>query len=540
MVVTPNSRIRLLKSPIELDERNQLTFSSLTAQTNYFLSLPYLEYDNCTYQRKDGVIRYQTDPTSLTYEDLLAYNYCMYQNTNYDNKWFYAFVTDVRYVNDGMTEIKIETDVMQTWKFEINYKPSFIEREHVNDDSRGANLLPEGLETGEYISQYVSDFSIGNSHVVMASSVNPSDLSNAGGGTYGGIYSGVDYFIFDNFTSLYNALSRIATAGKSDMINSIFYCPDFITGYASATFDSNGIAKVGSTSNPTSILVPLTPSAIDGYTPKNNKLFNSPYVQYILSNNAGGTMTYNLEDFKDNGNHLGEIKVRGCCTPGASVRAIPVNYKCTGDNNEYGLTLGKFPVCSWPADVYTNWLTQQSVNQNLRLANAVLSPIGGATSFGADAVYSGGKISGTGAVGAIGGAASWGINVFGAIAENEAEMYVHSLTPVEARGNVNSGDVTFTIGKLTYTGYMMTIKSQYARIIDEFFSMFGYKVNRVKTPNLDGRTNWNYVKTVGLNITGDIPQADMQKIKDIFDSGVTLWHNPSTFLDYSQSNTIIS
>ena len=29
-----------------------------------------------------------------------------------------------------MTEIKIETDVMQTWKFEINYKPSFIEREH--------------------------------------------------------------------------------------------------------------------------------------------------------------------------------------------------------------------------------------------------------------------------------------------------------------------------------------------------------------------------------------------------------------------------
>ena len=538
MVVTPNSRIRLLKSPIELDERNQLTFSSLTAQTNYFLSLPYLEYDNCSYQRKDGVIRYQTYPTSLTYEDLLAYNYCMYQNTNYDNKWFYAFVTDIKYVNDGMTEIKIETDVMQTWKFEINYKPSFIEREHVNNDSRGANLLPEGLETGEYISQYVSDFSIGNSHVVMASSVNPSDLSNAGGGTYGGIYSGVDYFIFDNFTFLYNALSRIATASKLDMINSLFYCPDFITGYASATFDSNGIAKVGSTSNPTSILVPLTPSTIDGYTPKNNKLFNSPYIQYVLSNNSGGSMTYNLEDFKDSGNHLGEIKVRGCCTPGASIRAIPVNYKCTGDNNEYGLTMGKFPVCSWPADVYTNWLTQQSVNQTLRVASAVLSPLGsGASSLNSG--YDKG-ISNLEASNSAGSVINWGVNVFSTIAENEGEKYVHSLTPVEARGNVNSGDVTFTIGKLTYTGYMMTIKSQYARVIDEFFSMFGYKVNRVKTPNLDGRTNWNYVKTVGLNITGDIPQADMQKIKDIFDNGVTLWHNPSTFLDYSQSNTIIS
>ena len=50
MVIVPNSRIRLLKSPIELDERNQLTFSNVKAQTSYFMSLPHLEYDNCTYQ----------------------------------------------------------------------------------------------------------------------------------------------------------------------------------------------------------------------------------------------------------------------------------------------------------------------------------------------------------------------------------------------------------------------------------------------------------------------------------------------------------
>ena len=31
----------------------------------------------------------------------------------------------------------------------------------------------------------------------------------------------------------------------------------------------------------------------------------------------------------------------------------------------------------------------------------------------------------------------------------------------------------------------------------------------------------------------------MQKIKDIFDNGITFWHNPSTFLDYSQSNNIV-
>nr|DAM57460.1 MAG TPA: Major tail protein [Caudoviricetes sp.] len=35
---------------------------------------------------------------------------------------------------------------------------------------------------------------------------------------------------------------------------------------------------------------------------------------------------------------------------------------------------------------------------------------------------------------------------------------------------------------------------------------------------------------------GDIPQGDLQVIKSIFDNGVTLWHNPQTFLDYSKNN----
>jgi hypothetical protein len=70
--------------------------------------------------------------------------------------------------------------------------------------------------------------------------------------------------------------------------------------------------------------------------------------------------------------------------------------------------------------------------------------------------------------------------------------------------------------------------------------MFGYKVNEVKIPNTEGRTNWNYVKTIDCNFEGDIPQMYLNKIKEIFNNGITLWHNASTFLDYSQSNTIVS
>ena len=69
--------------------------------------------------------------------------------------------------------------------------------------------------------------------------------------------------------------------------------------------------------------------------------------------------------------------------------------------------------------------------------------------------------------------------------------------------------------------------------------MFGYKVNSLKVPELHTRRNWNYIKTIDINIIGDIPQADLQEIKSLFNNGITLWHNPSTFLDYSQSNNII-
>ena len=154
MVIVPNSRIRLLKCPIEMDNENQLTFANVTAQTNYFLSLPYLEETNCSYQRKDGVIRFETDPNGvngITFEDLLKYNYVMYQNTSYSNKWFYAFIKNITYKNDGMSELTIETDTFQSWQFDIVYKRTFVEREHVNDDTVGLHTIPENLELGDYV-----------------------------------------------------------------------------------------------------------------------------------------------------------------------------------------------------------------------------------------------------------------------------------------------------------------------------------------------------------------------------------------------------
>ena len=153
MAITPQTNIKLLKVPIDLDNKNQLTFSNENSQFSYFNSLEKIDVENCTYQRKDNIIRF---PAHI--DSIINYNYCIYQNENYSNKWFYAFITDMKYVNDNMTEISIATDVFQTWQFKLNYKKMFVEREHVNDDVIGLHTVPENVETGEYIIDEIQRF----------------------------------------------------------------------------------------------------------------------------------------------------------------------------------------------------------------------------------------------------------------------------------------------------------------------------------------------------------------------------------------------
>ena len=533
--------IRLVKVPIEIDNKNQLNFSSATTQYNYFNSCDYIELENSSYQRKDNIVRY---PGHI--DDLIGYNYCMYKNSSYSNKWFYAFISDMQYINDSMTLVSIKTDVWQTWQFDIDIKKCFVEREHVNDDTIGAHTIPEGLETGDYIIEEQSNSSSStNFHVVLATTYDV--IANITGNTvsyaqhkYNGINSGCYLYIVHEDTTysfLTLALGNAQADSKADGIVGIYMLPDSLLGVNSSTVwdylyltndgwstTGGGLAYCAHKQIPDSnvsvlmetINVNKPYTTINGYTPKNNKLFVMPYKYLSVDNNSGNVSNLSYEYFS--GNSTAQFKIYGDITPGGSIRLIPQNYKNQTENNSEGLTSGKYPIGSFSNDLYTNWLTQNAVNIPLKITGSIISAGAGVVTGNPIGVASG---------------------ILG-IASTIGEIYEHSLTPPQVEGNVNSGDVTFSSGLLKFTFYKMSIKAEMARVLDDFFSMFGYKVNSVKIPNITGRTNWNYVKTIDCNIHGYIPQKDCIEIKNMFNAGVTFWHNPSTFLDYSQSNTIVS
>jgi len=228
MAITPKTNIKLLQVPFELDNKNQLTFSNIQAQTNYFLSLENLEEENCYYQRKDNILRF---PDHI--DNIINYNYVMYQNENYTNKWFYAFITNMKYISDSMTEITIKTDVFQTWQFDLIYKKMFVEREHVNNDTIGLHTVPENLETGEYINQpaFSSDLIhyLDTTYIGIAVSELVMDtVLPQGNRQYNGIFAGLTYLLFQNSQNATAYVNYVQTKAKADAIFAIFLVPSTI------------------------------------------------------------------------------------------------------------------------------------------------------------------------------------------------------------------------------------------------------------------------------------------------------------------------
>lgn len=543
-VIAPQTDVYLLKVPLEMDEVNQLTFNNATAQYNYFNSLPKRAVDNFTYQRKDGTIRY-----GASFDDIIEYNYVMYRNDAYSNKWFYAYIDNMEYLNDNVTAISITTDVWQTWQFDLVFKRTFVEREHVNDDTIGIHTIPENLELGEYIlngSVVNNDLSDSNTETNVswicfqvsdfpdgAGELNPSLGDDVQGKIYGGVYSGLTYLFVLTPTAANRLIKCYDLAGKSEAIVSIFQVPFGVLNAdkLSITNHTSSAGAIGIGIMTSDDYDPIAidsstitkPSSLNGYVPKNGKMLCYPFTYFYATNNAGTETTYHWEDFSGNPN----FQIDGVISQGMSIKAYPTNYKNSSGKGGYnfGLNCGKLPVCAWNSDYYVNWCTQNSVNQPLAISSALVSGIIGT---GLNMSY-----------GNVAGAASTATTAFFGVANAISRQYEASLTPDQARGNSNAGDVNMAEKRMGFTFYPMSIKSEYARVCDEFFTMYGYKVNRVKLPNITGRRNWNYVKTIGCYIDGDIPQTDMQEIKNMFDRGVTLWHNPATFADYSQNNDII-
>lgn len=155
---TPETQIYILKG-VECDAMNNTywgVYKDKESQLQFFLNnFEYKVFNDFTYQRVNGVVNIEGD-----FDEIRKYNYMIYKNrkAGVGSKWIYCFITQVGYVSDSVCSISFETDVMQTWRFEIeeSFLPSYIAFEHRDRwyNSNGdllpcVNTQPENIELGQ-------------------------------------------------------------------------------------------------------------------------------------------------------------------------------------------------------------------------------------------------------------------------------------------------------------------------------------------------------------------------------------------------------
>lgn len=516
MYIEPNTNIRILNNvPLDTTYDHTLYFASAAAQSSYFITKQKYNLTGYTYQRvKRGVAR-----VGIKADNLYDCNYMMFQNTNFGNKWFYAFITSVEYVNNETSDVFFEIDVMQTWFFDCELEHCFVEREHSVTDNIGDNIVPESLATGEYVFNDYAPLRSAVYNIVLIAIV---DLKAAvAGKEYDGIYGGATLYVYESTD----------TSGINQLISQYLEKPDAILSMYLAPRDllSNGTIPAGHLmpSGQVAAVNPVTAAAItklatlDGYTPKNAKLYTYPYNYYHVDNSSGGELSLRYEFFS---NLTPTMEISGTFTQPVSMMLRPTNYKnvsndaTTGANtlNTETVSLNNFPMCSWNMDAYKAWVAQNSVplaiNTVGSLANTAISAASG------------------------GGAASAASGIIGTATNLLSQVYRASIAADICRGNLSNGGVNIARRKQNFFGGRVSVSHEFARMIDDYFTMYGYAVNRCKVPNTHSRPHWNYVKTVGCTMTGSVPADDMRRICSIYDNGITFWKSGSEVGRYDLDN----
>jgi hypothetical protein len=500
-------------------------------------------------------------------DELWSTNYLMFSNSMYNNKWFYGFVTKLEYIQKNVTHVHFQIDVFQTWKFDMNFKPSFVVREHCplwDENSMPiVNTVDEGLNYGsEYNIVSVENYRPCDGVyflVVVAKQGMHGNIDKAYYGSINGLPQLLVYYIhpfrldgstpptdLGNLSSVVDMLGAMYT--QDNAVNNIVSMyvtdalpnnPSYVNG--SLNLDSTNYQKVTLTGSSISTLF-VTDMTYGNWTYDNGNKYNNyslvdeskllmyPYTVMELVDFRGNKTSYKNE-YIDGDNLLITISA-----------SLGLNNKVVYSLKDYLMptipddtlkikaSLEHALINNEPNDipVLTDMLSAYLQGNRNSLQNQKTSIVWngsmGAVSNVLSGVFSG--ITGNGA-----GVAQAGVGMITGLGNTVLEMQqiqakqkdIDNTPPQLTKMGSNS---YFDYGH-GYSGVWIVkkeITEEYRKKLTEFFNMFGYKLNEVKIPNFHTRQYWNYVQTSACNITGNFNNDDLNELKKVFDNGITFWH----------------
>lgn len=547
----PSGIIQLFRG-INLDNRYMHTiyFASESAQNTWFSSKVAYTFDNQYYTRhNDNVVR-----VKIACDTISNCTYLRFQNRA-NTKWYYAFINAINYINENVTEIVFETDVMQTWFIsEGTLLPCYIERQHAIADTFGINLESEPVGSDAYDLTEISvadvDTDFASYQVVINTTAEP---SGDAGMLRDGIVVGTDFdYIGATASGMSILKNKMGTALGSwdkqqqtaDIVDMFMFPTTFTFGQPDSYHSTSyNVYHNGRLSN---------------YTPKNKKLFSYPYSSLYVTTNDGDNASYRWEYFEGDittGISPAVFDVNATLTGGGFIEMHPHSYNGVLNNYDSKVVMNNFPKCSWNYDAYQAWIAsggQFKANYEAQMLqkkgaiaiakaglNAVSSTVGTAESLqnAIETVPTRGPRKGK-----VTNPQSYAINSALSGAGGILDVEQTSLEYQEARAKVGfefkdaSYEPNIIVGQqvpnlavgykyLKFRFFNLHVRDDEAKRIDDFFSVYGYAVNKVETPNLHNRKHWNFIKTQNAQISGNMPASSKMAIANIFNGGIFFWKN---------------
>lgn len=519
--IAPDTDIYLLAN-VECDKSydNVKYFATKQAQHTYMSSKIVKSFTNQSY----GRVNKGTFRLFCKADDVYQCNYLMFQNTAFGNKWFYAFINNIEYISNNTCEVRFTIDLFQTWFLDCTVGQCFVEREHVTDDSIGAHTLNEDVPTGEMItaveerlSEYSKEYVYGVEICISDTQLNgianqPTWFDKP---VLSGVFQGSKIGTTENSNDLLTFLNNVISAGYQSTIIQVFTIPKSLA--------PSLIGVIIETLKK----LPDLPVKFGNYTPVNNRLYSSPFVDYVVYAPTGDKMVLHPELFNDPKNKSVIFSANQGTNP--QVICNPYRYKntLTKDKTE-GFTLnygikGSFLYDAYQAEIASygvgevggsilKWLPK--VISGASYAAQSIAPLIGAESLNYSNVSSG--FAGVG-------------NIVGTIGD-----YLKETHDTSKLSGASGGNVLWSQQILDTFVQVRQVREEYARIADNYFSMFGYKVCRLKVPNIATRPSWNFVKCSTVAITGAIPADAEELIMSVLKKGVTFWK--TSFGNYTANN----
>lgn len=564
MQIQPNSVIKICKGiPFDNSYNDSMYFENKTQQYNYFNGKVKHTMNKASYTRvNDGNVRF-----NLVADSLYDCNYLMFQNTAYGNKWFYGFITEVEYLNDGVTNVHFEIDVLQTWYFDYEYRMCYIERAHSLTDEIGDNIVAESFDIGDYFNTTIGNTGLFTDYACVI--VSPYKFNSTTGWVsdpytqdVNGLPNATHFTAFYGNTAIRDFLTIIL--GSSEKIESVSACyavpKKFIPFKDNPQSVFDQIEELPQDCPKKTVAGKVSrPTRLGTYEPKNKKLLTYPYSMLRIETYGSDAKQYAFEYFNDPTHINFDIYANLCVN--TSFRLVPLGYKNDAQNFKESCVMTDFPMVAFTIDSFKAWIAQNKSKlaiQGFAAVGAIASGIAGYKAGEqlvgeAEKTYLGDVRRGipireamqqrdtsvrygerretVGKTTAMGGGYS--------LSKQIASTIDTSHMPDRVNGSADGGIETAMRIK-DFNFIHMYVNPNDARIIDDYFTMFGYAIKQKGIPTRHARRYWTYVQTKGCKVIGDCPSNDIKLIEAIHDKGVTFWTSDSVVGNYNLDNACLS